>query len=145
MVFKIVVRGLFVVVLLSFAVFLTDSLQWVIAPDLPVSPGPVSRVDGCAVGQKASKVHGEYEDALIQFVNDDGTVQVNTFDGKRAILFEVKREKLTCFRKGSIVPVTIKKCAKKPNDECDFSLSHEVYVRTELVEILNWKYHKPAL
>lgn len=105
---------------------------------------PISRMDGCIVSEEDAKVHEKYEDALIQFVNDDSTVQVKTVDTKLAILFEVKPTELICFRKGSITPVTIAECTKNSDDECDFSLPHTVYVRTELVNILNWKYTKPA-
>ena len=111
---------------------------------------PPSGIDGCAVGEVAAKIHdgenGEenYEEALIQHVNDDNTVQVQTFDAKLALLFEVKPERLRCFRGGSIAPVTIVKCEKNKEGQCDFSLPHKVYVRTEPVVVLNWNYDKSA-
>ena len=111
---------------------------------------PPSRIDGCAVSEVAAKVHdgknGEknYEEALIQYVNGGNTVQVKTFDTKLALLFEVKPEILKCFRGGSIAPVTIAECKKDKKGECDFSLPHKVYVRTESVVVLNWKYPELA-
>lgn len=107
--------------------------------DLP-DPPSLARADGCVVSPEATKVHEKYEDAWIQFVNADSTVQVQTVDTKLAILFEVKPDELVYFRKGSITPVTISECVENSDGECDFSMPHTVFVRTELVEILNWKY-----
>ncbi len=152
---RIVFRLLLVVILLSLIIIKVFNVQ-VASPLTSKDPfmaitmegirtgKPLSRIDGCVVGEVAAKVHGgengekNYEEALIQLVNDDNTVQVQTFDTKLVLLFEPKRP--DCFRKGSMAPVTIADCKKDKKGECDFSLPHTVYVRTELVEVLNWKY-----
>lgn len=122
------------------------NFQIVNSPNLPDSPKPWSRTDGCAVSQKAAKVHEEkYEHAWIQLVNNDDTVQIQTTNTKLTLLIEVGPQQVVCFQEGSIVPVTIAKCKKKKNGECDFALPHMVYVRTQLVHVVNWTYLKPVL
>lgn len=151
----VALRLLLLLLFVTAAIFTIRTLQ---STEPPVPPGltlenvqekPLSRMDGCIISEESASVHykeGErnYEEALIQFVNDNNTVQVWTFDTKLTLLFEIKPERLVCFREGSIVPVTITKCKKNREDECDFSLPHTVYVRTEQVRILNWKYFKSA-
>lgn len=106
---------------------------------------PLSRIDGCVVSEEAAQVHyknGErnYEESWIDYVNDDNTVQVTTVSTKRSFLFSTSSNKIRCFRKNSIASVTIGECKETREHECDFSLPHIVYVRTEPVQVLNWKY-----
>lgn len=105
----------------------------------------INMADKCTVDPEEAKVHGEggekrYEDAWIQFVNGDNTVQVQTAETRLALFFELKPQDAKCFREGSIAPVTIKKCVRKTGGECDFSLSHEVFIRAKKVDIIAWKY-----
>lgn len=112
--------------------------------DLPDPPKVLVRTEGCIVGSEEAKVHEKYENARIQFVNDDNSIQTISIDSKLALLFKVRPRSVVCFHEGSIVPVTVVKCEKDQEGECNFNLPHIVYVRTELAEVLNWKYTKPA-
>lgn len=143
-----IVRFALLLALVLMAIFYIRALQLVNLPNpldslVPInSLGHLFKTDSCVVSEEAAEVHnGEkgFENAWIQFVNDDNTVQVQTVDTKLAILFEPKR--MICFREGSIAPVTVVKCKKGKEGECDFSLLHVVYIRTELVSVLNWKYY----
>ena len=107
---------------------------------------PLSRTDDCIVSEEAAEVHYKegdrnYEEALIDYVNGDSTVQVTTIDTKLSLLFWVPSDVAKCFREGSIAQVTIAECKKNQKGECDFSLAHTVYIRTESVNVLNWKYY----
>lgn len=137
----IVIRLMLLLILVLAAVFYVRVLQLVNLPDSPNPLGKSFKTDSCAVSEEAAEVHIEkgFENAWIQSVNYDGTVQVQTVDTKLAILFEPKR--LECFRKGSLAPVTIVKCKEGKEGKCDFSLPHVIYIRTELVDVLNWKYY----
>jgi len=126
------------------AIFAVRNLQPI---DLPEPSSQSASADDCIVSEEAARVHsGEkgFENARIWFVNEDNTVQVQTFETKLSILFELKPDKIECFNKGWITPVTIVECEKVKRDECDFSLPHTVYVRTEPVSILNWEYAESA-
>lgn len=150
--FFLIIRLLLLVFLVVILIFLflnmaiTSSLPIVQSPKPRVTAGkPISRTDGCVVDpETAKKVHGNYEEAGIQLVNDDNTVKVQTINTRITILFKVVPGELHCFRKSSIAPVTISKCKKNRKGECDFSLPHEVYVRTLPVKVIAWKYSKPA-
>lgn len=141
---KVVVLILFGWLVISLVVAVGCNLQKFITPNLPVAPGPASRTDGCIVSPQAAKVHKNHDASWVQFVNEDSTIQVQTVDTKLAILFEIKPHASSCFQKGSIVPVTISDCVKNSKNECDFSRLHSVYVRSEPVKVLNWKYYKSA-
>lgn len=125
--------------------------NFMLKPENPFHDGYLLRADGCVVNSEAegavsaATVHKDSEDAWIQIVNDDNTVQVQGVDSKLTILFEAEPDDARCFRKGSIALVTIVECAKGSNNECDFSLSHSVYVRTEPVNVIAWEYPEPSL
>ena len=129
------------------AIFYIRNFQPVNLPEPSRQPASAY---SCVVSEEAAKVHdgenGEknYEEAWIDYVNDDNTVQVTTVDTKLSLLFRASSSWAKCFRKGSMANVTITECNKTPEGECDFSLPHIVYVRTELVNILNWNYSRPA-
>lgn len=115
-------------------------------------PEPVrqeSRADGCVVSEEAGGVHYKegkknYEEAWIDYINEDNTVQVSTVDTKLSLLFRVHPNRIKCFRRGSIAHVTISNCKEIQNGKCDFSLPHEAYVRTESVKVIRWRYANPA-
>lgn len=113
----------------------------------PEPPGHLARSDDCAVSEEEADVHYKegkknYEEAWVDHVNKDNTVQVSTINTKLSILFQTYSDRIKCFRTGSIVPVTVNECKKIRETECDLSLPHQVYVRTEPVKIIKWKYLK---
>lgn len=104
---------------------------------------------GCIVSEEAAAVHNRekgHEDAWIRFVNEenDDIVQVETIDTNLVLSFKVGSDDIPCFRKESIAAVTIEECAKNKEERCDFSLPHTVFVRTLLVQIVNWEYLESA-
>lgn len=109
---------------------------------------PPSRIDGCAVSEEGAQVHYQnnrnFEESFIDHINDDNTIQVTTVDTKLSLLFEVRTDAVKCFRPGSIALVTIAECKEGRKGECDFSLPHTVYIRTEQANVLNWKYSSSA-
>jgi len=138
----VALRFLILLYFVGMAIFIVSNLRPI---DLPEPVRQEARADGCVVSEESSQVHykeGErnYEEAWIDHVNDDNTVQVTTVDTKLSLLFWIRQSGAKCFRKGSIAQVTIAECSENPEGECDFSLSHNVYIRTEPVQILNWKY-----
>jgi hypothetical protein len=115
--------------------------------DLPDPSRQSARAGGCVISEEAAKTHnGEkgYENAWIQFVNSDNTVQVQMVDTKLILLFKTRPNYIACYRKGWIVPATIESCVENSDGECDFKLPHTVYVRAEQVGILDWKYPESA-
>lgn len=109
---------------------------------------PPSRIDGCAVSKESAQVHYQnnrnFKESFIDHINDDNTIQVTTVDTKLSLLFEVRSDAVKCFRPGSIALVTIVECKENKKGECDFSLPHTVYIRTERANVLNWKYASSA-
>ncbi|MBI4158152.1 MAG: hypothetical protein HY505_00825 [Candidatus Yanofskybacteria bacterium] len=115
--------------------------------DLPELIKLSAGADSCIVSEEAARVHnGEkgFENAWIDLVNDDSTIQVRTIDTKLSLLFRVPLDRVKCFHKNSLAPVTIAECKNNQKGECDFSLPHIVYIGTESVQILNWKYNNSA-
>lgn len=68
------------------------------------------------------------KDAWIEEVNRRSRiVTVTTVEDKIRFKFEVPKEDLQDFHKGSIAPVSVK-CAKGFNNECDLTESYKLFV-----------------
>ena len=144
---KLVVVRLF---LLAFIIMMAIILIHILRPTNPPEPAMESTgAPSCVVSEEAAKVHsGEkgFENAWIQFVNDDNTVQVQTVETKLVILFELKLkpQDVVCFHEEWITPVTIEECVKDSGGQCNFKLPHTVYVASRPVNVVAWKYLESA-
>lgn len=141
-----IVRFALLLVLVLMAIFYIRAFQLINLLNPPDSLGHSFKTDSCVVSEEAAEVHRKkgFENAWIQFVNDDNTVQVQTVKTKLAILFELQPNKIKCFSEGWIAQVTVAECVKNFKGQCDFSFPYRVYVRTEQVNIINWKYLENA-
>ena len=136
-----------VVLVLLFVATAMIIFRYLQSADLSDSSRPSARAGGCVISEDAAKTHnGEkgYENAWIQFVNSNNTIQVQMVDTKLILLFETRPSYIVCYRKGWVVPATIENCVENSDGECDFRLPHTVYVRAEQVNILGWKYSESA-
>ena len=141
-------RPLFLLFAVMAAIFLNR--ECAVQPiDLPDPPRIFMKSDkDCMVGAEEAKIHNgtkSYEDALVQYVNADNTIQIQTYVTRLAMRFRIEPSYVRCFREGWNVPVTIKECVRDSENKCNFNKPHSVFVRTRDVEVINWKYYKPAL
>lgn len=129
--------------LLSFltAVMLIINNVLPVPAELPEPSSSFAARESCVVGSEAARVHDNgYENAWIQFVNNDNTVQVKTIDTNLTLAFKVAPNDVACFHENWIAPVTIESCFKIFSSRCNFNLPHIVYVRSQNVKIISWKY-----